>query len=302
MTARNNFEVIIIGGSYAGLSAAMALGRSLRKVLIIDSGLPCNRQTPHSHNFLTQDGEKPGIIASKAKAEVLKYHTVEFLKDLAIESKKIDTGFMVHTQAGGTFKTEKLIFATGIEDNMPNISGFAACWGISVVHCPYCHGFEFKHQKTGILANGQRAVHLASLVNNLTQDMTIFTMGRADFDAAELSKFKKHNIEIVETVISEIEHEKGKLSNLVFEDGSRQTYNALYAALSFTQHSDLPHALGCELTEHGYIAIDNFQHTTVEGVYACGDNSSMMRSVANAVYSGNFAGAMANKELVDEKF
>lgn len=302
MTARNNFEVIIIGGSYAGLSAAMALGRSLRKVLIIDSGLPCNRQTPHSHNFLTQDGEKPGIIATKAKAEVLKYNTVEFLKDLAIESKKTDTGFMVHTQAGATFQTEKLIFATGIEDHMPNISGFAACWGISVVHCPYCHGFEFKHQKTGILANGQRAVHLASLVNNLTQDITIFTMGRADFDVAELSKFKKHNIEIVETVISEIEHENGKLSNLVFEDGRRQSYQALYAALPFTQHSDLPHALGCELTEQGYIAIDNFQHTTVEGVYACGDNSSMMRSVANAVYSGNFAGAMANKELTDEQF
>lgn len=302
MIEPKDFEVIIIGGSYAGLSAAMALGRSLRNVLIIDSGLPCNRQTPHSHNFLTQDGEKPGVIAAKAKVEVLKYSTVQFLKGLVAGGKKNEKGFIVTTEAGETFQTKKLIFATGIKDSMPGIKGFAACWGISVVHCPYCHGFEIKNQKTGILANGARAVHLASLVNNLTKDLTIFTMGKADFNEADLEKFNNHNIKIVETIISEVQHENGQLSNLVFDDGSRLSYDALYAAVPFTQHSDIPYALGCELTEQGYIAIDNFQNTTVKGVYACGDNSSMMRAVANSVYSGNFAGAMVNKALTDEEF
>ena len=302
MAKENNFEVVIIGGSYAGLSAAMALGRSLRSVLIIDSGLPCNRQTPHSHNFITQDGEKPGAIAAKAEAEVLKYSTVQFLHGLAVGAEKNEAGFLITTQEGEAIQTKKLIFATGIHDIMPGIRGFAECWGISVVHCPYCHGFELKNQKTGILANGPRAVHLASLVNNLTNDITIFTMGKADFSAEDLAKFSKHNIKIVETTISEIEHENGQLNHLVLDDGSRLDYTALYAAVPFTQHSDIPQALGCALTEQGYISIDNFQSTTVKGIYACGDNSGMMRAVANAVYGGNFAGAMVNKELTDEQF
>lgn len=302
MTEFKNFEVIIIGGSYSGLSAAMALGRSLRSVLIIDSGFPCNRQTPHSHNFLTQDGEKPAVIAAKAKAEVLRYSTVQFLNGLAVDGKKTENGFTVTTQAGETFQTKKLIFATGIKDSMPDIKGFAECWGISVVHCPYCHGFELRNQKTGIMANGPRAVHLASLVNNLTKDITIFTMGKADFNTADLAKFNQHNIEIAETLLSEIQHENGQLSNIILDDGSRLSYDALYAAVPFTQHSDIPDSLGCELTENGYISIDNFQNTTVKGIYACGDNSAMMRSVANSVYSGNLAGAMVNKELTDEQF
>ncbi|CAM4040344.1 Thioredoxin reductase [Pedobacter westerhofensis] len=302
MTASKNFEVIIIGGSYAGLSAAMALGRSLRNALIIDSGLPCNRQTPHSHNFLTQDGEQPAVIAAKAKAEVLKYSTVRFLTGTASAATKTGDGFTVTTVEGETFQTKKLIFATGIKDLMPNIKGFAECWGISVVHCPYCHGYELKGQKTGILANGARAVHLASLVYNLTKDLTVFTMGKGDFTANDLEKFKTHNIQIVETVISEIQHENGQLSTLIFDDGSSINYDALYAAVPFIQHSDLPQSLGCELTEQGYISIDNFQSTTVKGIYACGDNCGMMRAVANSVYTGNFAGAMVNKELCDQTY
>jgi thioredoxin reductase len=130
-------EVIIIGGSYAGLSAAMALGRSLRNVLIIDDGLPCNRQTPHSHNFITHDGEKPGEIAEKAKAEVLQYDTVSFLNDTAISGEKGGEGFAVTTRSGKAFHAKKLIFATGIKDTMPDIKGFAECWGISEYPYPW---------------------------------------------------------------------------------------------------------------------------------------------------------------------
>src|SRR5690606_408454 len=137
-----NFDVIIIGGSYAGLSSAMTLGRALRNVLMIDSGKPCNRQTPHSHNFITQDGEEPGTIAEKAKAQVLKYDTVKFLNDLAVSGKKTENGFVIATETGKEFATKKLVFATGVKDIMPGIKGFSECWGISVIHCPYCHGYE----------------------------------------------------------------------------------------------------------------------------------------------------------------
>src|SRR5690606_26609566 len=142
MANNKHFDVIIIGGSYAGLSAAMALGRALRNVLIIDGGSPCNRQTPHSHNFITQDGEKPHIIAEKARTQVLQYPTIKFITGIAHSGFKTEFGFTITTKANETFEAKKLIFATGLKDNMPDIKGFSECWGISVIHCPYCHGYE----------------------------------------------------------------------------------------------------------------------------------------------------------------
>ncbi len=302
MENKYNFEVIIIGGSYAGLSAAMALGRSLRSVLIIDSGLPCNRQTPHSHNFITHDGETPAEISRQAKEQVLKYPTITFNTDLAISGSKINNGFEIKTQTGKIYECKKLIIATGITDEMPDIKGFADCWGITVIHCPYCHGFEFKNLKTALMANGTRAMHLAGLVNNLTPNLSIITSGIADFTDDQRAKLANHNIEIIEKPITEIKHTNGKIDNVIFADGTEILFETMYAALPFKQHSDMAEKLGCELTEHGYVKTDGFQKTTVNGVYACGDNSAMMRSVANAVYTGNLTGAMVNKDLVDEAF
>lgn len=302
MRDTKNFDVIIIGGSYAGLSSAMALGRSLRNVLIIDNGKPCNSQTPHSHNFLTQDGKTPTEIWQLAKQEVEKYETVKFHQGLVVSGVKTENGFEIATNTNDKFTAKKLIFATGIKDTMPDIKGFAECWGISIIHCPYCHGYESRYQNTGIIANGQKAFHLASMVNNLTEKVTILTNGKADFSVEELEKLNNHNIEIIETKISEIEHKNGQLKNLIFKDGNKIPFDVAYGAIPFTQHSDIPVSLGCELTEHGYIKIVAFQKTTVPNIYVCGDNSNMMRSVANAVSSGSIAGAVANGELVNENF
>lgn len=297
-----DFEVIIIGGSYAGLSAAMALGRSLRNVLIIDGGLPSNRQTPHSHNFITHDGEKPGEIARKAKADVLKYDTVSFLKDTAVSGVKVKDKFRITTESGKEFQAKKLIFATGIKDIMPDIKGFSECWGISVIHCPYCHGYEFRTKRTGIIANGARGFHLASMVNNLTDKLALLTNGKADFTDEQFMKIIKRNIAVIDVNIAEIEHKNGLVNNVIFSDGNSMPFDALYAALPFTQHSDIPVSLGCELTEDGYIKVSPRQETNINGVFACGDNSNMMRSVANAVYAGNLTGAVVNGKLIEENF
>ena len=302
MEQKKDFEAIIIGGSYAGLSAAMALGRSLRNVLVIDSGMPCNRSTPHSHNFITNDGEKPHIIAAKAREEVLKYTTVQLVNDLALSGKRNDKGFVINTASGKGYHTKKLVFATGIKDILPDIKGFAECWGISVVHCPYCHGYELRNKKTAIMANGEKGFHLASLVNNLTKDLTILTSGKADFTDEQLVKLKRNGIRIIESRVAEIKHNNGYVSKVALENGDSVFVEGLYAALPFVQHSDMPFSFGCDFTEQGYIKTDGFQRTTVAGIYACGDNSAMMRSVANAVYSGNVTGAMVNKELTDEQF
>ncbi|MGH2624817.1 MAG: NAD(P)/FAD-dependent oxidoreductase, partial [Sphingobacterium sp.] len=244
MTGTKDFEVIIIGGSYAGLSAAMALGRSLRNVLIIDSGLPCNRQTPHSHNYLTQDSKTPNEISALAKQQVEKYETVKFHKGLAIGGKKTENGFKIVTQTGKEFEAKKLIFATGIKDIMPNIKGFSECWGVSVIHCPYCHGYEFRNQKTGIMSNGEKAFHVTSLVNNLTDNITILTSGKAEFSAEQTAKLSKHHIQIIEKEITEIEHENGQIKNVIFKDGSKMNFDAVYSSVPFKQHSDIPVSLG----------------------------------------------------------
>lgn len=298
----NQFDVIIIGGSYAGLSSAMSLGRSLRKVLVIDSGKPCNEQTPHSHNFLTQDGKTPKEISVIARKQVDKYKTVEFYEGSATAGIKTENGFEITTEKGEKFKSKKLIFATGIVDEIPNIKGFKECWGISLIHCPYCHGYEFQNKKTGIIANGDRGFHITSLVSNLTKDLTIFTRGKADFSNEQLEKLNKNNIKIIETEIEELKHQNGMVENLILSDGKVLNFEAVYGAFPFTQHSDIAEPLGCEMTETGHIKIDQFQKTNIAGFLACGDNCSPMRSVANAVYTGNLAGAMVNAELQAENF
>jgi thioredoxin reductase len=128
------------------------------------------------------------------------------------------------------------------------------------------------------------------------------TAGKANFSPDELSKLKAHNIEIIETEVSEIEHENAQVKTVIFKDEIKKDFTAIYAAVPFIQHSDIPVSLGCELTEHGHLKVDNFQATTVKGIFACGDNAAMMRSIANSVYSGNLAGAIVNKELTEEQF
>lgn len=299
---KKEYDVIILGGSYAGLSAAMALGRLQQTVLVIDGGLPCNRQTPHSHNFLTQDGETPQAIAKKAKEQVLHYPTVSFYEGLALTGEKIQNGFQITTEKKDQFQSKKLIIASGIKDIMPDINGLSACWGISIIHCPYCHGYEFRGKKTAILAQADKAMHLASLVDNLTDRITVLTADKSTFTQAQLFKFKQKNIEVIETSILEINHNQGYVQSVVLQDKTELDFEVIYAPLAFEQNSDIPLYLGCELTESGHLKVDAFQQTTVEGIYACGDNASSMRSVAGAVASGSLAGAMVVRALSEELF
>jgi thioredoxin reductase len=296
------YDCIIVGGSYSGLSAAMALGRSLRNVLIIDDGKPCNATTPHSHNFITHDGKKPAEIAAIAKQQVEQYKTVKFYTGFAVKGTKLNNGFQIETKTGDIFKCKKLIFATGIRDIIPAIPGFSACWGISVIHCPYCHGYEYRGSKTAIMSNGEIAFHFTQLIHNLTKDLALITNGKADLTAEQIEKLKKNNISLIQKEIAEVKHKEGYLEEVIFTDGSKIPLKALYAKLPFEHQSDIPVSLGCELTEHGYIKTDNMQKTTIPGVFACGDNSSFMRSVANAVATGNMAGAAVNKELCEIEF
>lgn len=294
--------MIIVGGSYAGLAAGMALGRALRNVLIIDSGKPCNRQTPHSHNFLTNDGKTPSEISGVARQQVSKYATVKFLNACVGGARKIDNTFEIDTGSAERFKAKKLVFATGITDMMPDIPGFAECWGISVLHCPYCHGYEVRHEQTGILANGDMAFEMASLLNNWTQHLTLYTNGKSTLNQQQMMKLERHRINVAEKEIARIDHDNGHIRSIVFKDGSSAPLKALYARLPFVQHSVIPGNLGCEMTKEGHIKIDTSHKTTLHGLFACGDNASPMRTVANAVSMGTTTGLMVNRELIEESF
>lgn len=297
-----SFDVIIIGGSYSGLSAAMALGRSLRTVLVIDSGKPCNRQTPYSHNFLTNDGRTPKEIAAVAQEQVRKYKTVEFFEGLASSGFKTSTGFEITTSSGETFGASKLIFATGIRDILPNIEGLAECWGITVVHCPYCHGYEIKSEKTGFLSNGDIAFEFSTLLSNWTKDLTVFTNGKSTMTTEQAAILQKHNINIVEKEIARLDHQNSQIEKIIFKDNTTFSLKALYTRAPFDQHCTIPQSLGCELNEQGYLKVDGSQKTTIPGVFACGDAASGMRTVSNAVGTGTTAAAHANREIIFERF
>jgi len=302
MIPEDIYDVIIIGGSYAGLAAAMALGRALRRVLVVDNGDPCNKQTPYSHNFLTQDGKTPREITALAKRQVQTYGSVAFFNGMAIAAGTTEEGFEIMVETGESFKGKKLVLATGIKDILPAIPGFAESWGISVLHCPYCHGYEVKEQKTGLLANGDLAYEMSALLSNWTDDLTVYTNGPSTLRESQLVKLQQNNIKIVETRLSKLEHIEGYIYNVILEDGLQESADVLYAKLPFVQRSTIPLMLGCSLTEEGYIKIDSAQKTTVPGVFACGDSASKIRTVANAVGMGTTTGIMVNKQLIEEEF
>lgn len=295
-------DVIIIGGSYSGLAAAMALGRSLRNVLIIDSGLPCNRQTPHSHNFLTQDGTAPKAIADLARKQVLQYPTIQFSEGVVVDATRTSSGYEVVTGEGKKFMARKLLFATGIKDILPDIPGLAECWGISVLHCPFCHGYEVRQQPTGLLANGEAGFEMAALLSNWTNELTVYTHGKADFTEEQFSKMASHSIRIEEREIDQLSHRSGQLNRIVFKDDHSATLPALYVRTTFVQHCSLPEKLGCELTAEGYVQINTMQQTTIPDIYASGDNTTRMRTVANAVAAGTMAGISIVKALAVATF
>ena len=297
-----DFDVIIIGGSYAGLSAALTLGRATRNVLVIDAGKPCNRQTPHSHNFLTHDGDKPAVIYKAAKAEVLKYPTVRFLEGQAISAKQIDGGFSISLENSENFTARKILLATGLKDVLPDIKGLAECWAISAIHCPYCHGYEVKDEKIGLLMNGEHAFEMAKTLNHWNKDLTILTNGKSQLSAEQTEKLKSKSITIIEYEVAELLHNNGYLEDVVFKNGEKIALKAIYLKSDVEQHGNFNEQLGFELTDLKTIKVDEQQQSTAKGVYAAGDCATLFRSLSIITAAGTMAAVVMNKEMISEDF
>ena len=296
------FDVIIAGGSYAGISAALALGRSLREVLIIDSGSPCNLGTPFSHNLITHDGTPPEEIMAKARKELETYTNVRLLENTLAKVDKDAEGFIAEVITGEQFSCKKLLFATGVRDTLPGIRGFYECWGTSAFHCPYCHGYEHRNNKVIVLAGGDHGFEFTKTLRNWFDDLTLCTNGMPPLSKGQQALLRKHGIEIVEKRISHIAHTEGQARELVFTDGSTQPVEVFFAAPDLTQHCDIPAALGCELTKEGLLVVNEFQQTTLDGIYAAGDNSRATRAISVAIGAGAIAGMCINQQLTSDAF
>lgn len=290
-----NYEVIIIGGSYAGLSAALALGRARRKVLVIDAGEPCNRFTPHAQNFLTRDGTPPAELRRLARADVERYLTVTFRDGRVIRLEGEQDDFRVTLGTDDSVNARRIIAATGVIDLLTDIPGLAECWGTSVIHCPYCHGYEFADQPTGFLSNGPAVEFFPKKLLNWTSDLKIFTNGPANFAKAELVKL---GVLTEEREVAELRHDGGYLREVVFTDGGTTSLTAMYYHPPFRLGSEYIVGFAPDLSDTGHIQIDEEKRTSVPGVFAVGDCTTMFRSVAMAVAAGSVAGAMANHDLI----
>lgn len=298
MTVKQHYDTVIIGGSYAGLSAALVLGRSLRRVLVIDAGQPANRQTPHAHNFLTRDGATSAELSAIARQQVSQYPTVQFWSDKVTSAQAISSGFSVSTGGGVQFQARKLVLATGVYDIMPDLPGFAECWGRSVLHCPYCHGYEVHDEPLGMLANGDVAYEMATLIQNWSHQLNLFTNGPSTLTEVQQQTLAQLSIPIVQTPITAIEHETGLLTALLLADGSQVRPKAVFARVPFRQHTNIAAQLGCLLMENGLIETTEFGETTVPSIFAAGDATTLFRQVSIAVANGAKAGAWLNHELV----
>ena len=293
-------DVIIIGGSFAGLAAALNLGRARRKVTILDTGLPRNRFAGHAHGLLGHDGKPPSEILAEARAQLAPYDTVRFVNARAQAASGDPDDFAVATGDGETLKARRLLLSYGISDQLPAIPGFAECWGKSVIHCPYCHGFEYAAQRWGLVYSTPMSLHAPMLYGDWTDSITLFTDGH-DLPEAERSKLDKRGVTVVEGKVRSIQHAGGQLSSVVTADGAATELDALFAHPRIKPSSDLHEQLGLETTETPFgiaLAIDDKQKTSRDGIYAAGDLVSPMHSLTIAIYTGAMAGVNAQQSML----
>lgn len=290
-------DVIILGGSYAGLSAGLQLARARRSVLVIDTGMRRNRFAATSHGFLTQDGSAPAEIAAEARSQLMEYRSVEWLQTAAISAERVQDGFKVALQQGPDVTGKRLVLATGVTDVLPDLDGFAERWGRSVFHCPYCHGYELDQGRIGVLATSPLSMHQALMLPDWGPT-TFFLNGAFEPDADQLQQLAWRNVTLEHGLIDRIE---GERVDVVMKDGRVLPMDGIFTTTRTVVSAPFSEQLGCTLDDGPlgrYIRTDAMKATTVPGVFACGDAARPTGSVALAVGDGAMAGAATHRSLM----
>lgn len=281
-------DTIIIGGGVAGLAAALTLGRARRSVLVIDAGEPSNRFSKAAYNVPGADGISPWRIVELDRECVRYYDTITIL-DGRVQAMRLAEDVFVIDVSGECFMAPTIVLATGVTDMVPFRPGFRECWGKTLIHCPFCHGFEFADTPTAVIASPSEARSFVARLSAWTHQLTVCTDGEA-LDAEDEALFASVGVAVERAGISAIEHQDGMMTALVFDDGHRLPATLAYGRFPSVVAGPLPMGCDVELTEIGTIAVDRFGATSVSGLFAAGDCASVgIRSITESRWSGQRA-------------
>jgi thioredoxin reductase/SAM-dependent methyltransferase len=302
----DSYDVLIVGGGAAGLSAGVLLGRSRRSVLVLDAGEPRNGPAAGVHGFLSRDGIPPHELLALGRDEVRSYGG-EVLTARATSAERDGEAFRVSVEDGRVFTGRRLLIATGLEDELPDIPGLRERWGRDVVHCPYCHGWELRDRKIGVLASGpiELAVHHALLFRQLSADVILFTHTAQALNDVQAERLAASNVRVVHGPVASLEVEHDQLRGAYLLDGTRVPIQAMALMPRMVARGAVLAGLGIQPTPHPlgigeFIAADATGLTSVKGVWVAGNVTDLMSGIVAQAASGILAASVINADLVAE--
>lgn len=293
-------DVIIVGAGPAGLSAALVLGRCRRRVLICDAGHPRNAASHALHGYLTRDGIDPGKFLELGRAQLTPYGTIELRQTEVTNARRLENGFEVALSTGELISARKLLLATGVVDDLPELEGLADFYGSSVFHCPYCDGWEIRDQPLAVYGRGENGLGLALELLLWSRDLVLLTDGPSELSRVQIDRLAFHDIALREERIERLEGSGGNLERIVFANGESLARKAMFFSTGNRQASNLPEKLGCKFTEQGCVDTGDYETTNVPGLYVAGDASRLVQFVIVAASEGAQAAVAINKELMKE--
>ena len=299
----DHVDVVVVGGGAAGLSAVIQLARSRRSVLLVDARDPRNGPAAGVHGLLTRDGLAPDELQAIGRAEAARYGAVVH-DGCVVDTARVDDRFRVELDDGTVWHARRLVVATGIVDELPAIAGLARWWGRDVVHCPYCHGWEVRERRIGVLATSAAVVHQATLFRQLSDDVVVLTHTAPPAEH-ELVRLRARDVEVVDGEVVAVEGSDDALTGVRLADGTSVSIGALVVAPRFAARADLLSSLGLHPEMHPsgmgtYIPADAVGITDVPGVRVAGNITDPYAQVVAAAAQGNLVGAHLNAELAAE--
>jgi thioredoxin reductase len=293
---RARYDVIVIGGGAAGLSAALVLGRARRRVAVVDGGTPRNAPAAHMHGFLSRDGMSPADLLAVGRDEAAAYG-VEFISGHVVS---IQPGFSLTLADGERLEARRLLVATGATDELPPIPGLRERWGKDFLHCPYCHGWEVRDQPLGVLGTSTGSVEHAHLIRQWSDDVIFFTHTH-DLTAADREQLEARGIRVVDGEVRRLVVEDDRLRGVVLGDGRTVERDALFVRPELRPRlNGLLEHVGCETDDLGFLRVDTAGRTSVAGVWAAGNAANPRAQVITAAGEGSAAAISINADLVDE--